>query len=318
MKFSVLLMLWGIFFSMNATAQPTVPPLVPWFEFHVENFEQSYQFYSKVFGWTCQMTSKTSCNILQSGSSIGEIIEKHPAPNGNAVLLYITVDNVQTTYKLALSLGATTVYAPMKVPGGSGTLAVFKGPNGISVGIYSDKSRSNASSKSIDAILLHPIYDSPYSCAEHWDGQFDRVGDALGTDCLIGKIAEENGRTWFRNYIESGGKNEDWYGWHQNVLSPVDGTVVKVNVNQTVNIPGMIGTGIASFIVLKAKNGTMVLLAHIDSAKVKAGDVVKAGEAIARVGNNGQARSPHIHIGAWRGNTPLQIRFDQTKMKSGQ
>ena len=35
-----------------------------------------------------------------------------------------------------------------------------------------------------------------------------------------------------------------------------------------------------------------------------------AGQVVARVGNNGYGRSPHIHIGAWKGENPYQIRWD--------
>ena len=40
---------------------------------------------------------------------------------------------------------------------------------------------------------------------------------------------------------------------------------------------------------------------------MKVGDRVHAGQAVALVGDNGYARMPHIHIGAWRGKTPYQI-----------
>ncbi|RCW42433.1 M23 family metallopeptidase [Paenibacillus prosopidis] len=49
---------------------------------------------------------------------------------------------------------------------------------------------------------------------------------------------------------------------------------------------------------------------------VKEGDNVKAGDIVAKVGNNGYSRHPHIHVGAWKGNIPLQIRFDLKSMGS--
>jgi len=57
-----------------------------------------------------------------------------------------------------------------------------------------------------------------------------------------------------------------------------------------------------------------VLYAHIADVRVKEGDSVKAGQPIAKVGNNGFGRAPHIHIGAFKGEMPLQIRWDLRAM----
>ena len=53
-------------------------------------------------------------------------------------------------------------------------------------------------------------------------------------------------------------------------------------------------------------------MAHLVDFRVKAGDRVTAGQLIALDGNNGMARNPHVHVGAWRqkDNMPLQIRWD--------
>ncbi|WP_147302681.1 M23 family metallopeptidase [Thalassotalea euphylliae] len=43
--------------------------------------------------------------------------------------------------------------------------------------------------------------------------------------------------------------------------------------------------------------------------------LAQAGESIAKVGNNGYSCNPHIHVGAWKDNLPLQIRFDQKTLE---
>ena len=48
------------------------------------------------------------------------------------------------------------------------------------------------------------------------------------------------------------------------------------------------------------------------------GDTVRAGQFVARVGNNGYGRSPHIHVGAWKGQTPYQIRWDLRRPAAAQ
>ncbi|HEX8449651.1 MAG TPA: M23 family metallopeptidase [Allosphingosinicella sp.] len=67
-------------------------------------------------------------------------------------------------------------------------------------------------------------------------------------------------------------------------------------------------------LVLRRDDGTAVMLGHVADVAVAVGDRVKSGQPIARVGNNGPARAPHIHIGAYRGRVPLQIRWDQKAM----
>lgn len=98
------------------------------------------------------------------------------------------------------------------------------------------------------------------------------------------------------------------------MLSPVSGTVDRVNINAVENLPGQLGKPPASFILLSAADGTRVMVAHVADVVVKAGDKVQAGQPLGVVGNNGFARAPHIHLGAWRDKTPLQVRFDLRAM----
>ena len=47
---------------------------------------------------------------------------------------------------------------------------------------------------------------------------------------------------------------------------------------------------------------------------MKEGDTVEEGEVVGLVGNNGKSRLPHVHLGAWVGSRPYQVRFGQKKM----
>lgn len=173
----------------------------------------------------------------------------------------------------------------------------------------------NLVASSIESVLVHPIFDKYYFCAEHPANQLNEMGDALGADCIIHEFVKNNERSWLKSYKESGLNNEDWFGWNQNVLAPIDGTITKININSITNEPGITGKGMATFLIIKNEEGINILLAHLKDIKVKLGDKVKVGQIIAKVGNNGQSWHPHIHIGAFKGNTPLQLRFDQTKIK---
>jgi murein DD-endopeptidase MepM/ murein hydrolase activator NlpD len=52
------------------------------------------------------------------------------------------------------------------------------------------------------------------------------------------------------------------------------------------------------------------MLAHLQDIQVREGDTVRAGEFIARVGNNGYSRNPHVHVAAWKDDAAYQIRWD--------
>jgi hypothetical protein len=163
---------------------------------------------------------------------------------------------------------------------------------------------------SIRAVVLHPIVRQHFVCLEHPVGQLRYVGDALGADCLvIDRGAGPAGR-WPAFYRGTGARNADWYGWGQSVLAPFDAVVDSVHVNPMTNVPGTLGRARASIIVFRRADDVRVLYAHVQAIRVSPGDAVRAGQPVARVGNNGPAVMPHTHVAAWRGAEPLQIRFD--------
>lgn len=166
----------------------------------------------------------------------------------------------------------------------------------------------------IEAVTIAPLFRQPFFCSEHHHGQMPHVGDALGTDCMVVGGIDETGRGFSRLYRTDGRANADWYGWGVEVLAPFDGIVTGHFPNARVNEPGVQGRPPAGMMTLRRDDGTTVMLGHVADVAVAVGDKVKAGQPIARVGNNGPARAPHIHIGAYRGPVPLQIRWDQRAM----
>jgi len=168
-----------------------------------------------------------------------------------------------------------------------------------------------ATPETIETVTLHRLHHEYYACGEHLEGELQYVGDALGADCVIQGGLEEGVEGGFvRPFIGDGSRNEDWYGWNAEVLAPFDGTVASVRINPVVNTPGQLGQPPASFIVFERADGMRVLFAHVQDLQVGQGDPVSAGQVVARVGNNGYGRSPHIHVGAFKGDVPYQIRWD--------
>ena len=167
----------------------------------------------------------------------------------------------------------------------------------------------------IHEVKLAPVYATDFMCSEHADGQIPYAGDALGSDCMI--VGGVDGESGFSTPYRTDGKtNADWYGWHADVLAPTDGTVAGLLVKDVDNVPGTMGRPPAAMIQIRRDDGIIVTIAHVTAIAVKRGDRVKAGQVIAKVGNNGYARAPHLHIGAWREatNEPLQIRWDLRAM----
>lgn len=167
----------------------------------------------------------------------------------------------------------------------------------------------------IEQVLVRPLFEDPYMCSEHAVGELPYPGDDLGQDCMIAAFDEGQEPLFLRLYRTDGSKNEDWYGWNRPVYSPCDCDVLKIHVNPLTNQPGQQSESRASGVILKASDGTMFAVAHLQGFVVEEGTRLKAGDQIGFVGNNGYSRAPHVHIGAWRGTQALQIRWDQRAIK---
>ena len=163
----------------------------------------------------------------------------------------------------------------------------------------------------IREVQLSPIFAEDFTCSQHFAGQIPYAGDDLGSDCMITGGVE--GKLGYSRFFRTDGRtNADWYGWNAPVLSPTDEIVAGIVDKGGVNVPGTMGRPPANMLQLRRSDGIIVVIAHVTAIRVKLGEKVRAGEVLAMVGNNGMARSPHIHVGAWREATaePLQIRWD--------
>lgn len=165
----------------------------------------------------------------------------------------------------------------------------------------------------MERIELYPIFNRHTVYNDHYDGELEYPGDALGRDCMIASfLPGEPG--FMRLYKGDGTRNEDWFSWNAEVYSPVSGKIISVYINNVTNVPGQMNPSRASSIMIQSDDGTVILLAHIQNPVVSAGEEVAEGQLLAYVGNNGFCRNPHIHIGAFRGRQPLMIGFDAGKV----
>ncbi len=92
---------------------------------------------------------------------------------------------------------------------------------------------------------------------------------------------------------------EDFYGWDQEILAAADGVVTMVD-DHWKDLPAGVGGKFneANFVSIEHEGGEHTDYGHIHqgSALVKAGDRVKKGQPIARVGNSGASGVPHLHF----------------------
>ena len=103
-----------------------------------------------------------------------------------------------------------------------------------------------------------------------------------------------NGRTHTGG---SGAPLTDYAGFGLPVLAPADGRIVEVTDGYADNPPGTNGDH-ANHLVMDIGGGRYVSMAHLKqgSVTVRVGDVVRRGQPLAAVGNNGHSNEPHLHL----------------------
>ena len=107
-----------------------------------------------------------------------------------------------------------------------------------------------------------------------------------------------------------GRRNEDYFSWGQPVLAPADGVVVfsrneipdqprpgvvDAKLYETLPDPHSASTG--NTVVIDHGTGEYSALSHLQkgSVRVKAGQRVRRGDQIGRLGNSGSSELPHAH-----------------------
>ena len=103
-----------------------------------------------------------------------------------------------------------------------------------------------------------------------------------------------------RGYEGDRARERAWYGFGEPVLSPADGTVVGVGDAHPDAPVGNVGVrpSQGNHIVLDMGDGRYAVLAHLQqgSARVGEGELVRAGQRIAAVGDSGDSLVPHLHF----------------------
>lgn len=115
-----------------------------------------------------------------------------------------------------------------------------------------------------------------------------------------------------RRVIGDAARNENHLSFGLPVRAPAAGTVVEIESGQTDDgkfdpatfrdHPNLM---LGNHVVIRHGDGLFSILGHLKqgSVTVKAGDVVKAGQTVAAVGNSGTSMFPHLHYQLMNGPT---------------
>lgn len=135
----------------------------------------------------------------------------------------------------------------------------------------------------------------------------------------------------------NGATNDDWYAWGTVVTAPAAGKVLEARDGVADNVLSPAGDKMfdfkvvfddiknfyGNFIVVEHAKGEVSVLAHLQngSVKVKAGDKVRAGQELAKIGMSGDADRPHLHYqlqeGFERNSEPLPSYFAKLRWWRG-
>jgi hypothetical protein len=140
------------------------------------------------------------------------------------------------------------------------------------------------------------------------DGARIETGETFAVDW--GRV--RNGRL----FDGDGKKVEQFYGFGEDVLAVADGLVVSVHDGMPDQTPFalMVPKSKADYggnnLMLEIAPNIFAWYAHLrqGSITVKAGDAVKAGAPIAKLGNTGPSEGPHLHLGLLNKPDPLAGR----------
>lgn len=161
-------------------------------------------------------------------------------------------------------------------------------------------------------VLIHPVIetgkDELLLTFGHEFKDHLQLGDQLAHDFVVVK---NNGEGKVVQYRNDGKQNKDYISWRKSVMAPVNGTVVLVNHPTKTNKPEVMNRDVEpGRIYIKNDKGITISLVHVREVDVEKGQKVKAGDIVAKVGNNGNSTAPHVHVGAWKNGSPYQPVID--------
>jgi uncharacterized protein len=115
---------------------------IGWFEIHVKNFDDACKFYGGIFNWEFKLPQGADspyCNILTGEGSIGGGFTKKSKPehDGQSVIIYIEVTNIDETLKKASAIGGKVHTPKTLISETAGSFGLFNDPDNNLIGLWS-------------------------------------------------------------------------------------------------------------------------------------------------------------------------------------
>jgi len=148
----------------------------------------------------------------------------------------------------------------------------------------------------------------------------EMFGETYAIDFVM--IKDEKRKAYNKSllkYLLSGIELKDFYGWGQNVYSPVNGVVIatkdKMPERNKVHLyddyshmkrvtkdfmkgKGTIESVAGNYVLIKCSDEVYVLLAHLKNTTVcvNVGQTVTVNQVIGKLGHSGNSMMPHLHM----------------------
>lgn len=101
-------------------------------------------------------------------------------------------------------------------------------------------------------------------------------------------------------YHQTPEHNDMYFAYNEEILAPLEGTVIEVVDGIVDNVPGQMDeqNPAGNFVIIEHANKEYSVLAHLipSAITVRVGQHVKTGETIGRCGNSGNSSETHLHF----------------------
>ena len=136
--------------------------------------------------------------------------------------------------------------------------------------------------------------------------QYIEVKDSLGNITMKAVVATASSTIVAQDNAPA---EKDQYKFHKGLdIAVAHGSAVRSAASGKVIFAGVKG-GYGNCVIISHGNGLDTLYGHLSAILVKANDIVKVNDVIAKSGNTGRSTGPHLHYEVHKNNTPVNPKL---------